>query len=149
MKSDSINNSQPPCSAFQRTQDLVYFARMVDKIRLLEKGDLREDFHANLGIGFDSRCCNFLGVDYAALSARVLEGGSDEEVFYWCRSVGSNPNDEQILVWNKFMLKRGWRDEDDGSTQELDEYKAGSGLGHRSDIVTFFDYYDVDEGRAE
>jgi hypothetical protein len=45
------------------------------------------------------------------------------------------------------MLKRGWRDGDDGSTQELESYKASSNLGHRSDIVTFFDYYETDEGR--
>jgi hypothetical protein len=29
-------------------------------------------------------------------------------------------NDEQILAWNKFMEKCGWRDEDEGSTQEQD-----------------------------
>jgi len=45
------------------------------------------------------------------------------------------------------MLKRGWRDEDDGSTQELESYKAASGLADRADLVTFFDYYEVDEGR--
>ena len=55
--------------------------------------------------------------------------------------------DEHILVWNKFMVKRGWRDEDDGSTQELEAYKAAIGLAHRADLVTFFDYYEVDEGR--
>ncbi len=54
-----------------------------------------------------------------------------------------------MLVWNKFMLKRGWRDEDDGSTQELERYKASSGLAHRTDLVTFFDYYEVDEGRRQ
>ena len=58
-----------------------------------------------------------------------------------------SPDAEQVLVWNKFMLKRGWRDEDDGSTQELAAYKAASGLAHRADLLTFFDYYDVDEGR--
>ena len=35
----------------------------------------------------------------------------------------------------------------DGSTQELETYKAASGLAHRTDLVTFFDYYEVDEGR--
>ena len=56
-------------------------------------------------------------------------------------------SEEQILVWNKFIEKRGGRDEDDGSTQELEAYKAASGLSHRTDIVTFFDYYKVDEAR--
>lgn len=138
-----------PRSAFDRTGDIVYFARMLDKIRLHQSGDLLEDYHANLGVGFDNRCCNFLHVNYAALKERVIAGGNDEEVLNWCFEVGVQPSEEQILVWNKFMLKRGWRDEDDGSTQELEDYKRQSGLADRSDLVTFFDYYEVDEGRAD
>ena len=86
-------------------------------------------------------------MEYAALCERVLRGGDDVEIFEWCCTHGHRPNEEQILIWNKFMLKRGWRDEDDGSTEALERYKAESGLGHRADLVTFFDYYEVDEGR--
>ncbi|HWE07411.1 MAG TPA: DUF5069 domain-containing protein [Rhizomicrobium sp.] len=136
-----------PRSAFDRVGGIVYFARMLDKIRLLAAGHLRTDYHANLGAGLDGRCCRFLGVEYRSLCSRVQLGGSDEEIFEWCCQNGVRPNEEQVLVWNKFMLKRGWRDEDDGSTQELEAYKAGSGLGHRADLPTFFEYYEVDEGR--
>ncbi|MDR3405360.1 MAG: DUF5069 domain-containing protein [Chthoniobacter sp.] len=136
-----------PRSAYDRVGGIVYFARMLDKIRLRAAGRLRADYHANLGAGLDGRCCRFLGVEYDALRAHVAGGGSDEELFEWCCGQGVRPSDEQVLVWNKFMLKRGWRDEDDGSTQELEAYKAGSGLAHRTDLVTFFDYYEVDEGR--
>jgi gluconokinase len=136
-----------PRSAFDHTGGIVYFARMLDKIRLHAAGKLRPDFHANLGGGFDGRCSRFLGVNYDALRVRMLAGGSDDEILAWCFATGCKPDDEQILVWNKFMLKRGWRDEDDGSTQELEAYKASSGLAHRTDLMTFFDYYEVDEGR--
>ena len=136
-----------PRSAYEKVGGIVYFARMLNKIRLRAAGTLRADFHANLGTGFDGRCCRFLGIDYAALRERVLAGGTDEELLAWCFSRGKRPTDEQVLVWNKFMLKRGWRDEDDGSTRELERYKAASGLAHRADIMTFFDYYEVDEGR--
>lgn len=136
-----------PRSAYDRTGGLVYFARMLDKIRLHAAGKLRPDFHANLGEGFDGRCCRFLGVAYAALCQRVLAGGSDDEILAWCHTHGTRPTDEQLLVWNKFMEKRGWRDEDDGSTQELEAYKAASRIAHRTDLATFFDYYEVDEGR--
>ena len=142
----TIQNSVPR-SAYDRTGGIVYFARMLNKIRLRAAGMLRADFHANLGSGFDGRCCRFLGIEYTALRDRVLEGGTDDEILTWCFSQGKGPTEEQVLIWNKFMLKRGWRDEDDGSTQELERYKAGSGLAHRTDIVTFFDYYEVDEGR--
>ena len=142
----TINDSVPR-SAYDRTGGIVYFARMLNKIRLRAAGTLRADFQANLGSGFDGRCCRFLGVDYTALRDRVLVGGTDDEVLTWCFDRGTQPSEEEILVWNKFMIKRGWRDEDDGSTQELERYKAASGLAHRTDILTFFDYYEVDEGR--
>lgn len=136
-----------PRSAYDRTRGLVYFARMLDKIRLHAAGRLRPDYHANLGAGFDARCCRVLGVEYAEVCRRVLADAADDEVLAWCHQHGVRPTDEQLLVWNKFMEKRGWRDEDDGSTQELEAYKAGSGLAHRTDLMTFFDYYEVDEGR--
>ena len=142
-----MNEDQVPRSAFDHTGGIVYFARMLDKIRLHAAGRLRADFQPNLGSGFDGRCCRFLGVDYSALCQRVLAGGSDDDILAWCFSTGTRPNDEQILIWNKFMIKRGWRDEDDGSTQELESYKAASGLAHRTDLLTFFYYYEVDEGR--
>src|SRR4030095_5247496 len=142
-----MNEDQVPRTAFERTGGIVYFARMLDKIRLRAAGRLRADFHPNLGSGFDGRCCRFLGVQYSALCQRVLAGGSDDDILEWCNSTSARPNEEQILIWNKFMLKRGWRDEDDGSTQELEFYKASSGLPPRTDLLTFFDYYEVDEGR--
>jgi hypothetical protein len=146
-KEDLPAKRRAPRTPYDRVGGLVYFARMLDKIRLHAAGELRADFHPNLGIGFDGRCCRFLAVEYAALCQRVSAGGSDEEILAWCFARGARPNEEQILVWNKFMLKRGWRDEDDGSTQELEEYKAASNLSHRSDIVTFFDYYVADGDR--
>lgn len=136
-----------PRSAYDEVSGLVYFARMLDKVRLHAAGKLSSDYHANLGQGFDGRCCRFLRVEYAALRERVLEGGTDEDILDWCFRQGRRPNDEEIFVWNSFLRKRGWRDEADGTTEELERYKAQSGLAHRQDIVTFFDYYEVDEGR--
>jgi hypothetical protein len=137
-----------PRSAYDRVGGLVYFARMLDKIRLHTAGRLPEAYHKNLGIGFDGRLVRFLHVDYQALRGRVLQGGTDEEMLQWCFNQGRRPNEEEILIWNSFMVKRGWKDEADGSTQELDGYKAASGLSPRHDLLTFFDYYEVDEGRA-
>jgi len=136
-----------PRSPYDRTGGIVYFARMLNKARLHAAGRLRADFHANLGSGFDGRCCRFLGVEYPALRARVLEGGTDHEILAWCLQHGTHPGEEQVLVWNKFMLKRGWRDEDDGAIEGLESDKASSGLAHRTDLLTFFDYFEVDEGR--
>ena len=43
------------------------------------------------------------------------------------------------------LLKRGWRDAASGG---LERQKAEAGLGHRADIVVFFDLMDVEEGRV-
>ncbi len=132
---------QSPC---EKTDGIVYFGRMVEKIRLMAAGELHPDLHANLGKGFDDRCVKFLGVDYEALRAKVLEGLGDREVLDWCFATGHRPTDEQVEVWNGFMIKRGWNDE---ATEILLRRKKESGFESRDEIQTMFQYIDADEGR--
>lgn len=124
---------------------IVYFGRMVDKIRLMAVAELHPDLQENLGTGFDQRAVNFLGLDYPSLKNRVLEGGSDDEVLEWCFQKGTRPTDEQIQVWNAYMFKRGWRDD---LSARLASRKKEGGLENRDDIQTMFNYIDADEGRA-
>ena len=57
---------------------------------------------------------------------------------------GRKPSEVDLLVWNEFGRKLGWNDR---ATPVLDKLKAESGLAGRNDIVTLFDYTDVDECR--
>ena len=123
---------------------LVHFGRMLDKIRLHAQGKLPADYVPNLGKGFDSRCVNFLHVDYPTLVARVQAGGTDEEVLAWCYENGKKPTEEEMEVWNAFMSKRGWNDE---ASPMLQKRLIDNGFAGRTDIATFFDYLDADEGR--
>jgi gluconokinase len=134
-----------PKSPYVSLHGIVYFPRMLEKIRLNAAGELREDLHANLGKGFDDRCCKFLRVDYADVAARVNEASSDEAVLEWCFGHGQRPSEEQIEVWSEFMRKRGWNDE---ATEILLRRKAESGFTDREDIFVMFDYIDADEGRS-
>jgi hypothetical protein len=118
---------------------------MLDKIRKHARGELHENHVPFLGKGFDERLCRFFRVVYAAVTARVLAGEGDEQVLAWCQANGRGIDDNDVLVWNNFVSKRGWRDE---TTAALEADKAKRGLAHRTDIVTFFDFYEVDEGRA-
>ncbi len=124
---------------------LVYFGRMLDKIRTHEKGELPEDYQANLGRGFDASCIRFLRVDYAQLVEKTKQGGSDEEILQWCYSSGRKPSDEEIYVWNEFMRKRGWNDE---LSETLKRRKKEAGMAGRSEIETMFSFIDADEGRS-
>src|SRR5881409_3984072 len=52
---------------------IVYFGRLIDKIRQHVKGQLPSDYQANLGRGFDSACTTFLRIDYNRLVERVKQ----------------------------------------------------------------------------
>ena len=126
----------------------MVFGRILDKIRLNAKEGLPPGYHLGIIDGkrtFDDRVCRLLGVSFEDLSRRTLEGGSDEEILEWCFANGRKPDAEQIELFNGFMQKRGWRD---AATAGLMQQRAEAGLGHREDIVTFFDLMDVEEGRA-
>jgi Domain of unknown function (DUF5069) len=136
--------NKPPRSAYDKTCGIMYFARMLDKIRLYASAELRPDFHANLGKGADGWCTSFLRIDYNSLRERVLTGGSDEEIFAWCQEVGRKLNDTDLLVWNSFIAKLGWNDL---ASPRLRKFKESSALGDRDDIQTMAEYFEVDEGR--
>jgi hypothetical protein len=139
--------NQTPVTDYKKTKGLIYFARMLDKIRLHAAGNLPPDYFVGVEdpTFFDSRCTRFLGVDYDELAKRTLEGGSDEEILEWCFAKGKRPSDEEIAIWNAFLAKRGWRDE---ASDDLMEAKKRVGLGDRGDIQTWIDLHDAEEGRT-
>ncbi len=125
----------------------MVFGRIVDKIRLNAEGKLPAGYHLGFMEGnrtFDDRVCRLLGVSFEDLTTRVLAGGTDEEILEWCFQNGRRPDPEHIEIFNGFMSKRGWRD---AASAGLEKNKAEAGLGHREDLVTFFDLMDVEEGR--
>ena len=136
--------AQFPRSPHSKVNGLVYFGRLLDKIRSHAGGTLPQEYVANLGEGFDLRCVRLLGVVYAELVERTLQGGGDEEVLEWCWQAGRRPSEEELEVWNEFMRKRGWNDE---ASARLQERLAEGGFQSRTDVQTLFDYIDLDEGR--
>ena len=82
-------------SPYAKVGRLVYFGRMLDKIRLHAAGKLPAAYLDNLGDSipgmFDTRCCHFLRVPHAQIKAWVLEGGSDENVLLTAEAQGGAP----------------------------------------------------------
>jgi len=134
-------------SPSDQVSGLVYFGRMLDKIRLFAAGQLPEGWQPMRGAvkgSFDWRCCTFLEIDYAVLEAETLKADrSDEEMLAWAFEHGRRPTEEQVEVWNSFMLKRGWRD---AGTQRLNERLDEIGLPPGT-VQTMFEFIDIDEGR--
>lgn len=136
-----------PRSPYEKEGGLVYFPRMLDKIRRRAAGTLDEAYHRQMGQGMDGLCCGFLRVDYAALEEQVGQGPDDAAVLEWCYANGRRLDALDIEVWNAFMTKRGWRDENPEMPARLQRFKRENGLDGRDDIETIFEFFEVDEGR--
>ncbi|MGH7955718.1 MAG: DUF5069 domain-containing protein [Opitutaceae bacterium] len=131
-----------PKSGYDTVGGLVFFGRMLDKIRLKAAGFLAEDY--NLGKGLDTRMCRFLQVEYDAVADKARAEIDDATVLEWCFTQGRRPSEDDVLYFNAYMTKRGWRDE---SSDKLNDLKAKRGWSDRDDLQTTFDLQDADEGR--
>ena len=134
-------------SPYLKVGRIVYFGRMVEKIRLHAAGQLPPDYVANLGKAFDGRCCSFLRINYDDLKAHVLADparpASDEAALAWAEARGGARSDEECEVWNGFMMKRGWRD----AGAEILARRIKESALEAKPVLTMFDYLDFDEGR--
>jgi len=132
-----------------QVKGIVHFGRMLDKIRLAAAGKLPAGWQASRGVApknsFDSRCCRFLQIDYAALELETLKGGDDESLLEWSFAHGRQPSEDEIEVWNGFMTKLGWRDT---ITKRVNDRLAEIGLPPGT-VLTMFDFIDLDEGRLQ
>jgi hypothetical protein len=130
---------------FEKTRGIFYFARMCSKIRLHAQGLLPEEYHEMLGQGFDGRTCRYLRVQYEDVAKQVKSGKSNEEVIDWCFGNGRSLTEEEILIYNSFMSKRGWHD--DESDGFIPEMIKKYGLPNNGKVLTDFDLIEMDEGR--
>jgi len=139
MKIDGIKG------CYEKTGGLFYFARMCSKIRLHAAGQLPKDYDYMLGNGFDGRTCRYLSVTYEDVKAQVLAGKSDAEVLEWCQANGRRLTDEEVLIYNSFMSKRGWRDDETDSY--IPAMRKEYGFKDDGSVLTDFDLIEMDEGR--
>ena len=131
-------------SPYDKTCGLVYFGRMLDKIRSLVKGELPPEYVENFEKDFDEKCAMFLGVGYELVVNYVNEGLTDQAILQSCFGMGHRPSEGEIHMWNEFMRKRGWNDELSGT---LESQKKKNAMLSRSEIQTAFQFIEADEGR--
>src|SRR5438270_2424747 len=79
-------------SCYDKVGRLIYFGRMLDKIRLRAAGKLPPEYQEYLGDAqfytLDGRCCRFLGVRHSEITSRVLAGEADEAILAWAHAHG-------------------------------------------------------------
>jgi hypothetical protein len=138
-------------SPYEPVGGLLYFGRMVDKIRLRAAGKLPEAYQPLVGdtgdpTAFDGRICRFLGLRHAELEARVLAGDlpqDDDALLAWALEQGGVPAPWWREAFNAFLVKRGWRD---SAAAGLREQNLQAGF-NPARVLTFFDFIETDEER--
>jgi hypothetical protein len=131
-------------SPYDKTFGLVYFGRMLDKIRSLARGELPPESVETFEKDFDEKCAMFLGVNYELVVHYVNQGLTDQAILQSCFGMGHRPSEGEIHMWNEFMRKRGWNDELSGT---LENQKKKNAMLSRSEIQTAFQFIDADAGR--
>jgi Domain of unknown function (DUF5069) len=141
---DSPSGGSGLRSPYDKIFGLVYFGRMLDKIRSLARGELPPDYVENFEKDFDEKCATFLGVNYELLVNYVNQGLTDQAILQSCFGMGHRRSEGEIHMWNEFMRKRGWNDELSGT---LENQKKKHAMLSRSEIQTAFQFLDADAGR--
>ncbi len=123
---------------------LMHLPRFLAKVRHQLAGTLPSSYQKNFTKGFDGLLCLHLGIEPGEVIEIVKESSNEAEVYQRLRSLF--PEDVKAHTWNRFFVQMGLTGE---SKQRLEDVKAQSGLGHRTDIITFADLIEFDEGRIE
>ena len=131
-------------SPYDKIFGLVYFGRMLDKIRSLARGELPPEYAENFEKDFDEKCAMFLGVNYELVVNYVNQGLTDQAILQSCFGMGHRRSEGEIHMWNEFMRKRGWNDE---LSRTLENEKKKHAMLSRSEIQTAFQFIDADAGR--
>ncbi|HKR81207.1 MAG TPA: DUF5069 domain-containing protein [Nitrospira sp.] len=128
---------------------IAHLARFIDKIRLRNAGDIQD--YNYITVGFDKHLIDFLKIDPKAFEARVLAGGSDEELLGWIHAQGELPTSDEISQWNHLLLSSGPKD--DAARQRFHgrlhdiAAKRGVAVSSLPSVTTWAEVIELDEER--
>lgn len=121
---------------------LLHLPRFLAKIRKHLRGELPKSYQRNFGKGFDRFLCLHLGVDPEQVVACVREATDEADLDR--RLLALFPADRRVHVWNRELVQKGMSEM---GREALLEAKRKMGAEHRTDILSFADMIDFDEGR--
>jgi len=125
-----------------RATGLLHLPRFLAKIRKHLAGQLPKSYQRNFGKGFDRFLCLHLGVDPEQVIACVREARDEADLD--ARLLALFPRDCRVHVWNRELVQKGMSEM---GREALAEAKRKMGAEHRTDIISFADMIDFDEGR--
>ena len=128
---------------------IAHLARFIDKIRLRNAGYIQD--YNYITVGFDKHLIDFLKIDPKAFEARVLAGGSDDELMAWTQANGQSRSPDEIAQWNHMLLSS--RPKDDAARQRFEgrlhdiAAKRGVPVSALPTVSTWAEVIELDEGR--
>ncbi len=134
-------NQRPPRSCRVRLGGYVLLARIIDKGRA-ELAGAAGEFKYNNPI--DRHWFNFTGVTPEELKAELASGKGDGEILEWVQKNAPNKREPwEIRQWSKYHNERG----PDGDVETLEFFaeKVGEFSKTREDVITWFDFLDLDD----
>jgi hypothetical protein len=121
---------------------LLHLPRFLGKIRKHLKGELPKSYQRNFTKGFDRFLCLHLGVNPEQVVECVRAATDDRDLD--ARLLAIFPPDLRVHVWNRELVQKGMSEMGRGV---LNEAKHKMGADARTDVISFADMIDFDEGR--
>ncbi len=144
-----MNPATPPQlrSPREKLGGYILLPRLIDKVRLLAKGDLPQEYAANvLGSPFtlDGRFLAFTGLDAEALRQAIRSSSTDADVLAWVQTHAKPATEAEKQAWAEQIAS--YRPD-----PALIEYRTRlyPELAAKIDVGTLsvLDLIDMDEGR--
>jgi len=132
---------RPPRSPRVRLGGYVTLARILDKGRAELAGTAGEYKYNN---PIDRHWFRYTGITPEALKAELATGKGDGEILAWIQENAPLKREPwEIKQWSAFQNERG----PDGDVETLEFFtgRVGALSKTREDVVTWFDYLDLDD----
>ncbi len=121
---------------------LLHLPRFLAKIRKHLSGQLPKSYQRNFCKGFDRFLCLHLNVDPEQVILCVKEAQNEADLD--ARLLKLFPSDLRVNVWNRELVQKGMSEM---GREALNDAKRKMGALDRTDVLSFADMIDFDEGR--
>ena len=120
----------------------AHLARMIDKCRAVLAGTEGEYIYP---CPMDERLMEFAGITSEQFTAAVKANSTDEGVVNWLEQTATPHEPAELEEWNRKLLARGPSSSE--SAARFNKYLTAIDPS-RTDITTWSDLQDLEEGRA-
>ncbi|HET7560595.1 MAG TPA: DUF5069 domain-containing protein [Limnochordia bacterium] len=131
-----------PRSPREQLAGYYHLPRLIDKARAHLAGTLPADYQNNFTKGFDQRFLDFTGIAAEAFIQAVAEHKTDEAIAGWVTQHAKTHTPEELQAWNEDFRRLVPRD-----PERIVRMREAAGAADRTDVTTYFDLIDLDEGR--